>query len=149
MILLMLYRIFLLTGIVLLLVSLYILKQSVDFINKSERGTGTVTSLEEIDGAYSPVFTVTTKENVQVVYHHAAATNPSAWNIGEEAIFLYDPANPASVRMMSYFWIFNWSLLFMVAAVPLIIIGAGYFLLSPLINRPQENNIHFHSMQSR
>lgn len=125
------YRIYLLTGIVLLIVSAYQLQRSIRFIRHSEKTIGTVTSFEEIDGAYSPVFTVTTKEAGDVRYLHAAASNPSAWDVGEQAVFLYDPSDPGSPRMLSYFWLFNWSLLFMAAGVPFTIIGAGYFLLRP------------------
>ncbi|WP_346317713.1 DUF3592 domain-containing protein [Chitinophaga sp. YIM B06452] len=132
------YRLFLLTGVILFAISLYKLKQSVDFINRSERAIGTVTSLHEIDGAYSPVFTVKTKDNAQVIYHHASATNPSSWDIGEEAMFLYDPGDPRSVAMMSYFWLFNWAILFMGIAIPLIILGAGYYMIRPVIQMPQK-----------
>jgi Protein of unknown function (DUF3592) len=129
----MLYKLCLLTGLILLVVSLYKLKQSIDFIRRSERAIGTVTSLEESDGAYSPVFAVKTKENGQIIYHHAAASNPADWVIGEEAVFLYDPENPRSARMMSYFWLFDWAIVLMALAIPLMIAGGGYYLLNPLI----------------
>ncbi|MBV8252350.1 MAG: DUF3592 domain-containing protein [Chitinophaga sp.] len=134
------YSLFLITGLILLAVSLQQLKQSIAFINSSERTTGIVTSLEEDDGAYSPVFAVQTKGG-QIMYRHAYATNPSAWHIGEEANFLYDPQNPGSPRMVGYFWIFNWSIVFMAIAIPLIIIGAGYFLFNKLSRRANENYV--------
>lgn len=130
------YKLYLLTGLILLATSIYKLKQSIDFIGRSERTIGTVISMEENDGAYSPVFAVKTKEHGEVIYHHAAASHPPAWDIGEEATFLYDPGNPQSATMMSYFWLFNWAILFLAVAVPLIIIGAGYYLLRPLIALP-------------
>lgn len=135
------YKLYLLTGIILFAVSLYQFKQSFDFIGRSERTVGTVISLEDNDGAYSPVFAVKTKENGQIIYHHAAASNPAAWDIGEEAIFLYDPGNPHSATMMRYFWLFNWAIVFLAVAVPLIIVGAGYFFLSPLIRLPEAATI--------
>ncbi|NLR81035.1 DUF3592 domain-containing protein [Chitinophaga eiseniae] len=131
------YKLYLLTGVVLLAVSLYKFKQSIDFIRRSERTVGTVISMEDIDGAYSPVFAVKTKENGQIIYHHAAASHPPAWDIGEEATFLYDPGSPHSATMMSYFWLFNWAILFLAVAIPLIIVGAGYYLLRPLIKLPE------------
>lgn len=136
----MLYKLYLLAGFILLAVSLYKLKQSFDFISKSERAIGTVTSMEEIDDAYSPVFTVKTKENGEIIYHHAAASKPASWDIGEEAIFLYNPENPDSATLMSYFWLFNWTIVFMGSAIPLIIVGAGYYFLKPLISWPDKNN---------
>jgi hypothetical protein len=135
----MLYKLYLLAGLILLAVSLYKLKQSVDFINRSERAIGTVTSLEEIDGAYAPVFTVQTKENGQVIYHHASASSPAGWDIGEKAIFLYSPDNPGSTTMMSYFWLFSWAIFFMSIAIPLMIVGGGYYFLHPLLRGPDKN----------
>jgi len=129
----MLYKLCLLTGFILLTVSLYKLKQSLDFIRRSEQAIGTVTSLEESDGAYSPVFAVKTKESGEIIYHHAAASKPADWAVGEEAIFLYDPGNPDSARMKSYFWLFDWAIVLMALAIPLMIAGGGYYLLNPLI----------------
>lgn len=126
------YKLYLLTGLLLLAASLYKLKQSVDFIGRSERALGTVTSLDESDGAYAPVFAIMTKENEMLIYHHAAYSSPSSWDVGEKATFLYDPANLRSVRMMDYFWLFNWAIVLMAIAIPLIMAGAGYLLLSPL-----------------
>ena len=135
------YKLYLLTGFILLTASLYKLKQSIDFVGRSERTIGIVTSLEDIDGAYSPVFTVKTKEHGQIIYHHASASHPATWDIGEEAVFLSDPANPHSATMMSYFWLFNWAILFLAVAIPLIIVGAGYYLLGPLIRLPEGTTI--------
>ncbi|SHL36285.1 hypothetical protein SAMN05444266_10378 [Chitinophaga jiangningensis] len=123
------YKLYLLTGLILLGVSIYVLKQSIDFIRSSERVTGTVISLEVSDGAYSPVFSITTPGGDEIIYHHAAASNPSSWEVGETATFLNDPHHRSSPRMMRYFWIFNWSLVCLGLAIPLIIIGGGYFVL--------------------
>lgn len=135
----MLYKLYLLAGLILLVVSLYKLKQSVDFISRSERAIGIVTSLEEIDGAYSPVFTVKTKENGQIIYHHSSASKPAGWDVGEEAIFLYSPGDPRSATMMSYFWLFSWAIVFIAIAIPLIIVGGGYYLLNPLTTGPDKS----------
>jgi hypothetical protein len=135
----MLYKFYLLAGLILLAASLYKLKESVDFISGSERAIGTVTSLEEDDGTYSPVFTVKTKENDQIIYHHAAASKPASWDVGEEAIFLYRPENPHSATMMSYFWLFSWAIVLMAIAIPLIIVGGGYYFLHPLTRWPDKS----------
>lgn len=133
----MMIKLCLLTGILLMAASLYKLNQSLDFIRNSERATGTVTSLEMNDGAYSPVFTVRTKDGTALIYHHAASTKPASWQVGEEAVFLYDPAEPGSLRLMRYFWIFNWSIILMALAVPFIIGSVGYYWLHPLTTLPK------------
>lgn len=129
------YKLYLLTGILLLAASLYKLRQSIDFIGKSKLASGIVTSLDESDGTYAPVFTIMTKEHGELIYHHAAYTGPSAWDVGEEATFLYDPADLRSVTMMEYFLLFSWAINLMAVAIPLIITGAGYLLFSRLIGK--------------
>lgn len=127
------YKISLLTGLILLTASLYKLNRSIDFIGRSEQATGIVISLEDDgDGAYSPVFVVKMKEN-EVIYNHPVANGPPTWDIGEEAIFLYDPGDPDSVTMKDYFLLFSWAIVFMAIAIPLIIVGLGYYLFSPLM----------------
>ncbi|RBL89889.1 DUF3592 domain-containing protein [Chitinophaga flava] len=134
------YKLSLLTGLILLAVSLYKLKQSIDFIGRSERAMGIVISLEEDgDGAYSPVFVVKTKED-EIIYHHSVANSPATWHIGEEAIFLYDPGNPGSVTMMGYFWLFNWTIFSIAIAIPLIIFGLSYYLINPLMRLQDESH---------
>lgn len=125
-------------GILLLSISLFKWKQSIEFINVGERAIGTVISMEEDDGAFSPVFIIETRQQEQVVYHHPVSTSPPSWEVGEEAIFLYDPVNPQEVKMMNYFGLFNWAIVFMGLAIPPIIIGGGYFLFRPLIRTKEE-----------
>ncbi|NML40366.1 DUF3592 domain-containing protein [Chitinophaga sp. G-6-1-13] len=125
----------LLAGLILVVVSLYKLRRSVDFITRSEEVRGTVTSLVKDDDAYSPVFTINTKEDGQIIYYHAAASSPSAWDVGEEAGFLYERGNPDSITMKSYFWLFGWSIVLMGFAIPLLIVSIGYLLLRSSITR--------------
>lgn len=133
------HKLYLLTGLLLLAASLYKLKQSVDFIGRSEHARGTVTSLDESDGAYAPVFSIMTKENAELIYHHPAYTSPSSWDVGDTATFLYDPANLRSVTMVGYFWLFNWTLVLLGIAIPLIITGAGYLLFRPLMGKENKS----------
>lgn len=133
------YKLYLLTGLILLVISLSLLKQTINFIGKSEKAIGTVVSLEADDGAYSPVFEIKIKEHLPVVYELPAASNPPAWDIREQATFLYDRENPEEVRMMSYFWLFNWTIVLMALAIPLLIVGGGYFILQPRIKEVNES----------
>lgn len=132
------YLLFLITGLVLLSVSLYILKNTIDFVSRAQRATGIVTSMvkDEEENVYAPVFTVDIKQNGKVSYRHDGS-NPPSWKIGERAMFLYDPAQPSDVRMMTYLNFFGWSI-FMVMAIPLIIIGAGYYILNPQRHFPKD-----------
>lgn len=125
------YTIFFITGLILIGFSLYKLKARIDFVRNAERATGVVTSMTEDDGAYYPVFTVTTKTDGAVVYHHHSGSNPASWAVGDTAAFLYGPGQPSEVIRKTYQDLFGWSIVFMVIGLPLLIIGGGYYLLNP------------------
>ena len=127
------YLILLITGFILLACSLYKLKIRMDFVEKSELAVGTVSKMVEDDGAYYPVFTVN-----GVTYHHHSGSNPASWKVGDRAEFLYDPAQPSVVIRNAYFDLFGWSIFYIVVAIPLIIIGGGYYLLNPRRYFPKE-----------
>ena len=121
-------------GICLLLVALYILKGSLDFIDKSERAVGKVTGWSEISGdggiAYAPVFTILTRSGHEIYYTHTSASAPPSWEMGEEAEFLYDPADADSARILTYFGLFSWSIVLLGAATFLITYGGAFYILS-------------------
>jgi len=125
------YTIFFITGLILIGFSLYKLKARIDFVRNAERATGVVTSVTVDDGAYYPVFTVTTKENDAIVYHHHSGSNPASWAVGDTAAFLYSRGQPSEVIRKTYQDLFGWSIVFMVIGLPLLIIGGGYYLLNP------------------
>ncbi|SHE52968.1 DUF3592 domain-containing protein [Pedobacter caeni] len=125
------YRISLVAGIILLIVSLFILKESLAFVAHSERAIGVVIEIEKIsidDGpSYSPVFQIITKNNEEIVYRHLHSSNPPGWTIGEKATFLYAPDDPdGSVRIFTYFGLFSWTIILMAFAIPLTIVGGSY-----------------------
>ena len=127
------YKTILIIGITLILVSIFILLQSLAFISKSEKATGTVTKFEVSTGgdtgtSYIPVFTITTKKGV-IVYQHHSSTSPPSWELGEKSLFLYDPNDLKSVRMFSYFSLFSWSIVLIGLGIPLITYGGGYVYL--------------------
>ncbi len=131
------YKLLLLAGLILLAFSIYKLRQSLNFIAGGRHVIGRVIALEDVDGAYAPVFAVKADSHREIIYHHASATGPASWEIGEEAIFLYSPAFD-DVRMLRYFWLFNWTIVSIAVAVPMLIIGGGYLVLRRLLNRPVE-----------
>jgi hypothetical protein len=130
----MVYRLSFIAGIILLIVSLFILRDSLAFIEKSERATGAVTMLQSDGEAYTPVFHIKTKSNEEITYVHTSATSPPSWEIGETATFLYDPGDPHSARMFTYFGVFSWTIVLSALATFFITIGSGYYLLRRYLN---------------
>lgn len=126
------YRIALIFGIILCFASLFILSDSITFLKSSERATGTVTALEllrDSDGdTYRPVFAIQTKNNQVFIYKHTSSSSPASWKIGEKATFAYDPNNPESARLFTYFGLFSWTIVLFCISIYLIVIGAGYQL---------------------
>lgn len=129
------YRVYLITGIILLFISLAQVNDSLRFVRRSERIAGTVTAMDTLDGSdagitYAPVFTITTLRNQKIIYRHHAASSPPSWAIGEQTTFLYDPKD-LSVRMYDYFSLFSWGIVLMGAGVFLFTLGGAYFWLRP------------------
>lgn len=128
----MFYGISLAVGIVLLLISLFMFKESLAFIKASDRAIGTVIELERVDGTdgvtYRPVFKFNTNTNQEFIYRHGSSSSPPGWDIGEEATIAYDPDNPAKARLLTYFGAFSWTIILMALSMPLIVIGGGYYV---------------------
>ena len=125
------YSITLIIGIVLALVSLFFFKKSLDFLKASNRAIATVVELQEISDSegrsYKPVFEFKTVTNQVVRFMNATPSNPPAWYIGEETTIAYDSNDPAKAKVMTYFGTFNVSIVLLSIAMPLIVIGGGYF----------------------
>jgi hypothetical protein len=135
----------LIAGCILLAVSLYKLKDTLEFLEKSDRAPGVVTRLEELSGgdtgtSYSPVFKIKTKDNQEFTYFHTSSTNPPSWDIGEQAMFVYDPRDPNSARMLTYFGVFSWTIVFMGFGVFLMTMAIGQYLLENYLQKRPLNS---------
>jgi hypothetical protein len=134
----MVYSILLASGVILLAISLFKFGESLAFIRKSERAIGTVIELEEReDGegnrSYKPIFKFKTSANQEITCLSPVSSSPPAWKIGEEAIIAYNPANPSQAKVLTYFGAFLWTIVFMAIAMPLIVVGGGYFVAQILL----------------
>jgi hypothetical protein len=118
-------------GVILLLLAVFSFRNTLTFMKKSEKTTGTVISLRTIQSegeVYVPVFSYQTKDNRVLTYELAEGSNPPSWKIGETETILYDPANPSKARLYTYFRLFTWTLVLTSLALPLLVIGGGYFV---------------------
>jgi hypothetical protein len=128
----MLYLILLILGIILLAASVFAIKRLLVFIRAGERAEGMLTRYEEKedDGSifYTPVFEFKTLDNREVVYRYPVSRSPAMWSIGRKEIFIYNPDNLNSVRLLN-FSILSWAIILMAVAMALIVTGGGYYLL--------------------
>lgn len=131
------YTITLAIGIALVLISIFLCRESLSFLKKSERTVGRVTELQKIydsDGnTYKAVFTFKTKENDEFTFRQNGSSNPSSFEVGEEVNIAYNPKNPWDARVLSYFGVFSWSIVLMAIGMAAIVVGGGYHLAMPLL----------------
>lgn len=125
----MVYLIFLFLGTLGLVLSIRSLRASVDFLKNAERATGRVIELVESsdDGEtfYRPVFEFTAKDQQQYHYRHHKSSAPSSWEIGNEAVFIFDPADPGEARMLGSAML-NWPATALAVSMTLLVTGLGY-----------------------
>nr|WP_315034143.1 DUF3592 domain-containing protein [uncultured Chryseobacterium sp.] len=118
-------------GVGLLIMACFSFKNTLSFLKRAEKVTGTVTSLRVTDSdgeVYLPVFTYHTRDNSEYTYELAEGSNPPSWSVGDTETIIYDPKDPSRVELYTYFRIFAWPLILLSAALPLLVIGGGYFI---------------------
>ncbi|SCY15364.1 Protein of unknown function [Flavobacterium anhuiense] len=118
-------------GLVFLLSAIFSFRNTMLFLKNGNKATATVIGLHryESDGeVFAPIFTFQTKDNRLVTYELAEGTDPPAWKIGETATVIYNPSDPSEVSLYSYFRVFIWTLVLLSIALPLLVIGGGYFI---------------------
>lgn len=131
------YDVTLAAGILLLLISLPVLKESMIFLQRSKRATATVIELEKVSGSdvdtYTPIFKFNTAANQEIIYRPNSSSNPAGWRVGQKVTVAYDPDNPLIVRLLIFFGVFDWTIILVIIAVLLIIIGGGFHLSHALL----------------
>lgn len=128
----MIYGIVLIIGIILLVYALRALKESIMFVKNSVQTIGTVIELEQLsdsDGdTYRPIFTFNTKDNKEYTYTYPVSSSRPGWAVGDQIKFAYNADQPETARLLSYSSIFKWPVRLLSFALPLIVLGTGYFL---------------------
>ncbi|WP_369681672.1 DUF3592 domain-containing protein [Ferruginibacter sp. HRS2-29] len=78
--------------------------------------------------SYTPIFRFKTNANREVTFRYPFSTAPSSWEVGDETTIVYDMNNPSSAKVLTYFGVFSWTVALMAIAMPLIVIGGGYYV---------------------
>ncbi|MBC9932724.1 DUF3592 domain-containing protein [Chitinophaga qingshengii] len=124
--------IFIIVGGLLLASSSAMLRNGLAFVRQGERAVGTIVELVEErdeDGTfYFPVFDIPDSRYQTITYKHTVGSSRARWQMGDTAMFIFEPGKPDTVKLLSYRGIFGWPLLLLAVAVDLLVVGAGYFL---------------------
>ena len=131
------YAITLLIGVMFFVLSLVMFNQSVQFLRTGSRATATVIRLESSSSkkrsSVYPIFSFRTLTNQEITYIHNVSSSPPAWKIGEQTTVVYELNNPNNLKLLTYFGAFGWAIGLMAVAMPLLVIGGGYYLLQSFL----------------
>ncbi len=107
---------------------------------RTERSTGTVIKFEkseekrekdngeeEVMEFYQPMIRFTTLSGEEIVFRDMFTYSDPKFKAGDKVRVIYDPAKPSKAKILSHYNIFLAFVIFMAVAVPLIILGGGYF----------------------
>jgi len=127
------YQICFIVGLVLLVLSCYLLYRNIAFLKTSERAKGEVIELKKIHRStskptYKPVFEFVTKEGKIIIHTSISSSNPPTWKLGEKAVYAYKSDAPDKGKVVTFFGVFGWVVALVCVALPLLVIGGGYYL---------------------
>jgi hypothetical protein len=125
----------LLTGLILLAFSIWEYNQSVDLIQEGIQTTATVVSIvrrastnsEGSTWSYIPVFEYKIGNNQVRQFEYDVSSSWNPWIVGEKKEVLYTPQEEI-VKFISFWGLFRTSVLQLCLALPLLVVGGGYFL---------------------
>ena len=123
-------------GVVFLLLAIFSFRNAMEFLQNGDKATATVIDLHKYESegeVFAPVFTFRTKDNQVITYELAEGNDPPTWKVGETTTVIYDPVDPSKVSLYSYFRVFVWTLVLLSIALPLLVIGGGYFIAARFI----------------
>ena len=129
----MIHALLLLVGLVLMSIAYGQFQRTMNLLKNGERAKARVLELVESrsrsDGtSYRPVFEFVTKANEVKRFVYDVSSSPPAWQVGEEADVIYNPARPEQARLVGYWGLFIASIILAAVAAPFLVIGGGYFV---------------------
>lgn len=95
--------IFFITGLILIVLSIFLFKSSSDFIKSSSTALGVIANLERDDDVYYPVVRFQTADNTEIEFMSSTGSNPPAYSAGEKVEVLFDSNNPSEAKIKSFF----------------------------------------------
>ncbi|MBN8825518.1 MULTISPECIES: DUF3592 domain-containing protein [unclassified Spirosoma] len=126
------YLITFLVGAGLLILSVSKFSKAINLIQSGHRVMAVVDRLEKEKSkkgyTYRPIFKYQTMSGQEVWHSYMFAASPPDWEVGEKATIVYQASDPENPVILTYFGAFGWAVIWLAVAVPLLIVGGGYFL---------------------
>ena len=91
----------------------------------------TVIELLEVsdsDGtSYKPVFEYFDKNDNRISFKNEVSTSPAPYKVGDKVAIIYSKTSEQN-KVVSFWGLYRWTIIFLIFACPFLIIGGGYFL---------------------
>lgn len=126
------YGALILVAIVLIYFAAKQYQKTKDLLHDGIRTTATVINMITVssnDGnTYKPIFEYRDRANNVKTFQAEVSSNPPAYKIGDKQRIIYSPEESDLVKTVSYWGLYRWTIILLSIAMPLLIIGGGYFL---------------------
>jgi len=125
-------KIFIPIGIILLAVAIASYINTHSFLSSGGKAEGTVIRLEKVGGrgGYRPVVVFSTASGRRVEFASSVSTTPPSYTRGESVTVVYDPEDPATARIGSFFQIWWLTGLFIFLALDFLVMGSIFYYLA-------------------
>ena len=121
----------LLIAMILLFFAVKNYRKTTDLLNSGRKTKAVVIELIAISGddgyTYKPVFEFTGRNDEKITFKSEISSSPAPYKVGDRVHIIYNP-NGEERKVISFWGLYRWTILFLCFASPLIIIGGGYFL---------------------
>ena len=102
-----------------------------ELINQGVKTTAVVIDLLEIRGddssTYKPVFKFTNRAGTEVTFKSQISSSPAPYKIGDKIHVMYSK-DGEEIKVVSFWGLYRGTIILLSIALPLLIIGGGYFM---------------------
>lgn len=103
-----------------------------NLLHKGIKTTATVAKFytHQSDGStmYKPVFEFIDRSQTERTFESSISSSPPAYKIGDKVKIIYDAASPEKAKTISFWGLYHWSIILLMVASPLLVIGGSYLL---------------------
>ena len=120
-------------GVILLYYAYQQYTKTTKLMSHGVKTTATVSDLIEIDGddggyTYKAVFEFMDYDQNSYQLTSNVRSNPPMHKLGDRVKVIYNAKDPEEVKVVSFWGLYQWSVILSCIACPLIIIGGGYLM---------------------